>query len=101
MATRQNPPRNATPIHVCYTGFMMIRTMLTVLLLAACTAIPAAPATNTPIAIPTEIPPGAVVQIPLDAAGTPEAFPMLFVRSQIMDEVTGEPVRADVYVTGQ
>lgn len=25
---------------------------------------------------------------------------MLFVRSQIMDEQTGEPVRAEVYVTG-
>ena len=76
----------------------MIRTMLTVLLLAACSAVPVAPPTNTPKAIPTEIPPGAYVQVPLEAAGTPEAMPLLDIRSSIVDEQSGAPVHGDVYV---
>ena len=96
--SKEKPLRNSANTRNCCIDHMMIRSPLLALFLAACTAVPPAQFANTPRALPTEIPPGAYVQVPLEAAGTPEAIPLLVIRSSIMDEETERPVRGDVYV---
>ena len=81
-----------------YNATMMIRITLATLLFAACIAGPSTATMSTPKPLPTEIPSGAALVVPLDPAGTPEAMPLLVIRLSIMDEETGEPVRGDVYI---
>lgn len=59
---------------------------------------PAGRPTTTPVALPTLIPGGGLVEIPLEGAGTPEANPVMEIKLTVADAVTQEPILATLYV---
>ena len=52
--------------------------------------------TSTPIALPSAIAPNSGVTITLPAAGTPKALPTMELHIKVYDDVTGQPLTAQV-----